>query len=114
MGVDGVTGFEAIVVGFCSVFTAPTAVTFATLVRGWVQCLGRPSVPRLLAVVEEVTKSPSIYARFFRCARWDLAELWRLLVTEVLVPWFAPAGRLLFPTNGTTSAKWQSQSPLAR
>ena len=106
MGMGSVAGFEAIVVGFCSVFTAPTAVTFATLVRGWVQCLGRPTVRRLLAVVDEVTKSPSTYARFFRCARWDFAELWRVVVTEVLVPWFAPAGRLLFALDDTTCTKF--------
>jgi len=106
MSVDSVTGFEAIVMGFFSVFTAPTAVTFATLVRGWVQCLGRPTVRRLLAVVEEVTKSPSTYARFFRCARWDPGELWRVLVIEVLVPWFAPAGQLLFAVDDTTCTKF--------
>jgi len=106
MGVNSVADFEALVAVFFGVFTVPTAVTFATLVHGWVQCLGRPTVRRLVAVVEEVTKSPSTYARFFRCARWDLGELWRVLVTEMLVPWFAPAGRPLFALDDTTCTKF--------
>ncbi len=106
MGIGSVADFEVAVALFFGVFTAPTAVTFATLVRGWVQCLGRPTVRRLLAVVEEVTKSPSTYARFFRRARWDLGELWRVLVTEMLVPWFAPAGRPLFALDDTTCTKF--------
>jgi hypothetical protein len=44
MRADSVACFEAIVVGFSSAFTAPTAGVFLTLVRGWVQCLGRRSV----------------------------------------------------------------------
>lgn len=106
MGVNGVADFEALVAVFFGVFTVPTAVTFGTLVRGWVQCLGRPTVRRFLAVVAEGTKSPSTYARFFRCARGEFAELWRLLVTEVLVPWFAPAGQLLFALDDTTCTKF--------
>jgi len=84
----------------------PTAQTFLTLVQGWVLCLGRPTARRLLAVVDGKVKSLSAYARFSRCARWEMQELWRRLVVEVLVPWFAATGRIIFATDDTTCDKF--------
>lgn len=106
MGADSVAGFGAIAAVFLGAFTVPTAQTFLTLVQGWVLCLGRPTVRRLVSVVDGKVKSLSAYARFYRCARWEMQELWRLLVVEVLVPWFAPTGRLIFATDDTTCDKF--------
>ena len=106
MGVVSVAGFEGLVTVFFSVFTAPTAGVFLTLVRGWVLCLGRPTIWRLYRVAGVTLASLWACARFFRAARWELAELWRRLVVEVLMPWFAPTGRLLVAGDDTTNDKF--------
>ena len=102
---NSVSTFEAIVISLLPAFTEPTGQTFVTLVRGWVQCLGRPTIRRLLAVVQGTVKSPSSYARFFRTARWQWDELWQLLVVDILVPWFCAKGKLLFAVDDTTADK---------
>lgn len=101
-----VADFEALVAVFFGAFTAPTAQVYLTLVRGWVQCLGRPTIRRLVSVVDGAVRSLSTYARFFRTARWGIQELWRLLVVEVLAPWFPPVGRLIFAGDDTTCDKF--------
>jgi len=102
---DSVSSFEALVICLFPAFTSPTAATFKTLVGCWVQCLGRPTIYRLLASTAEATKSSSTYARFFRYARWAMDVLSRLLIVEVLVPWFAKVGKLLFMCDDTTCDK---------
>jgi len=106
MGAVSVAGFEGIVAVFFSACTAPTAGAFQTLVRGWVLCLGRPTTWRLYRVCGVGLASLWACARFFRAARWELAELWRRLVVEVLVPWFAATGRLLVAGDDTTNTKF--------
>lgn len=103
---DTVAGFEAMVISFSPVFTVPSAASFLTLVAGWVQCLGRPTIRRLLGVVDGATKSASSYSRFFRCGRWCFNEVWRWLVTGLLVPRLAGSGRLLLGCDDTTCDKF--------
>ena len=103
---DTVTAFEAIVISFSPVFTAPSAESFVTLVAAWVQCLGRPTIRRLLLVVEGATKSLSSYSRFFRCARWSFDAVWKWFVTGLLVPRLAPEGRLIMACDDTTCDKF--------
>jgi hypothetical protein len=103
--VNSVSTFEELVISFLPVFTEPTGQWFVTLVRGGVQCLGRPMIRRLLSVVEGTVKSPSSYARFFRTACWQWDELWQQLVVNILVPWFCAKGKLLFVVDDTTTDK---------
>jgi hypothetical protein len=103
---DTVAGFEAFVISFSPVFTAPSAVSFVTLVAAWVQCLGRPTIRRLVAVVDGATKSASSYSRFFRCGRWCFDEVWRWLLVGLLVPLFARVGRLVMACDDTTCDKY--------
>lgn len=101
-----VAAFEAIVISFSAMFTVPSARNFATLVAAWVQCLGRPTIRRLLSVVDGPTKSSSSYSRFFRCGRWCFDSVWKWLVTGLLVPWLAPAGRVVLACDDTTCDKF--------
>jgi hypothetical protein len=75
-------------------------------VRGWVQCLGRRSIRRVLAAAGEAARSASTFSRFFRSAAWEFADLWRWLIVQVLVPWFAATGRLVFAIDETTCDKF--------
>jgi len=102
---DSVSSFEVLVICFFPAFTGPTAATFKTLVSCWVQCLGRPTICRLLASAAEATKSASTYARFFRCAHWEFDFLSWVLIVRILVPWFAKEGQLLFACDDTTCDK---------
>jgi hypothetical protein len=102
---DSVSCFEALVISFSPAFTSPTASAFKTLVGCWVQCLGRPTIRRLVAVCTEATKSASTYARFFRCSPWDFDFVSWVLIVKVLVPWFARVGKLLFACDDTTCDK---------
>lgn len=98
--------FEAIVASFASAFTAPTAKAFVALVCAWAQCLGRPTARRLaLAGAGEAGCAASAFARFFRRSRWDLDDLWRHFVADLLVPALAPEGRLALSCDDTTCAK---------
>jgi hypothetical protein len=104
-----VAGFEAIVALFFGAFTAPTAPVFLTVVRGWVLCLGRPTIRRLVAAAGGPGVALRLLwaaARFFRLSSWELQELWRLLAVKVLVPWFAATGRVLFAGDDTTCDKF--------
>ena len=101
-----VAAFEAIVTSFSPVFTAPSARSFITLVAAWVQCLGRPTIRRLRSVVDGATKSSSSYSRFFRCGRWSFDEVWKWLLTGLLVPRLASAGRLILACDDTTCDKF--------
>ena len=101
-----VTAFDAIVISFSPVFTAPAAESFVTLVAAWVQCLGRPTIRRLLLVVDGTTKSRSSYSRFFRCARWSFDAVWKWLLTGLLAPRLAPDGRLILACDDTTCDKF--------
>lgn len=106
MGADSVAEFEAIVLVCSGAFTRPTARVFLTLVRGWVQCLGRPAIRRLVSVVDGAALLVWACARFFRRSRWGMQELWRILVIEVLVPKFAATGRLIVAADDTTCEKF--------
>jgi hypothetical protein len=106
MGADSVASFESLVALFFGVFTVPTVPVFLTLVRGWVLCLGRPTIRRLVSVVDGAGPLLWACARFFRKSRWGMQELWRVVVIEVLVPWVAAVGRLIVAADDTTCDKF--------
>jgi hypothetical protein len=102
-----VSAFQMLVLSLAACFTAPTRETFTALAVGWVLCMGRPTVRRIVASAGELaTKHESTYHRFFRTARWCVDELWEVLFVRVVVPFFAPTGKIVLAGDDTTCHKW--------
>jgi hypothetical protein len=77
---------------FFPIFTAPTAQIFTALVNGWVLCTARRTVTGMIRFGRLFIERPhDAFHRFFSCARWSTAELWRLLAI-LLVKKFYPTG----------------------
>lgn len=102
-----VSALEGLILSLAASFTAPTQATFATLVAGWVLCLGRRCVTRVVAsAAERATKHWSTYHRFFRRARWEPDELFLRCAETVLVPRLAASGKLVLAGDDTTCGKF--------
>lgn len=102
-----VSAFEGLVLSLAASFTTPTQSTFASLAAGWVLCLGRRCVTRVVAsAAERAGKHLSTYHRFFRTARWEPDELFLRLATQVLVPRLAASGKLVLAGDDTTCSKF--------
>jgi hypothetical protein len=102
-----VSAFDALAITLCDAFQARSAKNFLTIVRGFVLCLGRPTVTNLARVTGEPSpERPSRLHRFFSRAVWDPTELARLLVVRVLVPIFVPSGPVTIAADETTMAKF--------
>ena len=78
--------FQAIVLSFAPVFTAPSFQNFATLASGWVLCSGRHTITRVLlcGCGPGRRKHFSTLYRFFSRARWDTDRLGRVLLSLLL------------------------------
>lgn len=101
-----ISAFEAMLLSFIPCFTAPTYETFVAVATGWILCLGRPTIVRIVASAGEFAKKHlSTYHRFFRTARWELDDIFKVLVTRLLVPWFAPTGEIVIAGDDTTCGK---------
>lgn len=102
-----VSAFEMLLLSFGACFTAPTRETFAAVAVGWVLCMGRPTVRRIVASAGELaTKHESTYHRFFRKARWCIGGLCEVLFVRVVVPFFAPTGKIVLAGDDTTCHKY--------
>jgi hypothetical protein len=87
-------------------FTAPTKETFAALVTGWVLCLGRHTITRIVnSAAERAEKHVSSYRRFFSRARWNPDEPFLDLFTKTLVPLVANTGTIDLAADDSTCAK---------
>ena len=101
------SAFEAALLNLLPVFTAPSAQSFLAVAWGWVLCLGRPTMPRIVGCAgARVSKHVTSYNRLFSKAAWDMDALWRLLLTRVVVPALAPEGPLLFAADDTTTHRF--------
>jgi hypothetical protein len=57
---------------FADCFTAPSFETFGHLMTGWVLCVGRRTITRVIEAADAVTlKHHTSFQRFFRLAAWD-------------------------------------------
>ena len=98
--------FDTLLQTLCRACHAPSAVNCQTLAYGLVLCLGRPTVRnRLPATNQPVTKHESAYHRFFARAAWGIEVLTRLLLCQIIIPWFVPDGPLHLAGDDTTWAK---------
>jgi hypothetical protein len=69
--------------------------------------LGRPTITRVVASAGQfATKHVSTFRRFFRCTRWCLDDVWRVLVVRILVPYLAPTGKIILAGDDTTCHKY--------
>lgn len=101
-----ITVFESMLQVLSGAFNAPSAENFRTLMRGLVLCLGRPTVRNLLRATDEgVKKHETAYHRFYSRAVWTVEELYELLVKHVVIPRFAPEGRIRVCGDDTTAGK---------
>ena len=102
-----VSAFGAMVLSLAGGFTAPTKETFAVLATGWVLCLGRHTVTRVIAsAAERAGKHLASYRRFFSRARWEPDGLFTELLTKVLVPLVAADGEILLAGDDSTCSKF--------
>ena len=102
-----VSAFEAMLLSLAACFTAPTRETFLAVATGWVLCLGRPAVTRIVrSAGSRARKHLATYHRFFRAARWSVDDLFLTFVTRILVPLVAPAGKIVLAGDDTTCTKF--------
>jgi hypothetical protein len=78
-------------------FTEPTFVTFLHIATGWVLCRSKPTVTSLVCTIGtsllgHAAKHWTVYERFFYRAVWDLFDLSRLLLVEVVAPLIQACG----------------------
>jgi hypothetical protein len=86
--------WKALLISFAPMFTAPSFGNFATLATGWVLCLGRRTISRVIqfgGVADDDRRHHSNLYRFFSRARWDPDELgarvFKLLLPRIPESW---------------------------
>ena len=86
--------WEALLTSFSAMFTAPSFGNFTTLATGWVLCVGRRTISRVIQfgeVADDERRHHSIFYRFFSRASWDADELgarvFRLLLPLIPDEW---------------------------
>jgi hypothetical protein len=103
---DGSLTLGLVLQSFEACFTQPSWALLLLLVQGWILCPGRHTLTRLYAVSQIAGRPRSLHAyyRFFRCAKWSFAELWRRLAQQ-LVARFYPTGPLPIQIDDTAFHK---------
>ena len=93
--------WQAILQYFFPIFAVPTAQIFAALASGWVLCTARRTVGGMIRFAELFAGRPhDAFHRFFSCAQWSVAELWRLLAV-LLIKKFYPGGTIPLDLDDT-------------
>jgi len=88
------SSWQAICQHFFQIFTVPTANIFIPLLNGWILCTAKRTVTGIIRFAELFIERPhDAYHRFFSCAVWSVADLWRLLAI-ILIKTFYPAGTI--------------------
>jgi hypothetical protein len=88
------SSWQSIINYFFPIFTTPTANIFACLASGWVLCTGRRTVTGMIRFAELFIGRPhDAFHRFFSCARWSVAEFWRMLAI-LLIEKFYPTSTI--------------------
>lgn len=102
-----VSSFERVVLALGPSFSKPTAETFRSLAWGWVLCLGRRTLTRVVSCMgDRATKAVESYNRFFSKSRWDLAEVWRAALVNIVLPLLCPKGAVRIAVDDTTTQRW--------
>ena len=74
---DSASHFSDLLVNFAAMFTRPSFDNFAMLVTGWIACVGRRQISRVIrfgSVLGDCKQHAALY-RFFSRARWSTDEL---------------------------------------
>lgn len=75
-------------------FTRPSLALFRELATGWVLCLGRRTVTRIIPLADpDGERAHDAYHRFLRAGRWSTSNIWGRL-SRLLVNRFAATGRI--------------------
>lgn len=75
----------ALLESFKPCFTAPTYRRFSVLVVGWILCCSRRWITRVaLASGSLPDRHHAGFHRFFTVARWEMDDVWRVLLTHML------------------------------
>jgi len=88
-----VSTFSELLLSFSPIMTSPTFENFLVIVRGWILCIGRRTVTRVIQAAGAVgEKHYSVYHRFFSRARWCIDKVSRVVLSLALkfVPKDAP------------------------
>src|SRR5262245_56474297 len=87
--------FVGLITAFEACFAAPSFRNFATLVTGWVHCLGRRTVTAVVTAAGAVgERHISVYHRFFARAQWALDDVGQV-VFRLAMRWI-PADQPLY------------------
>lgn len=90
---------------FESCFTAPSFRNFATLVSGWLHCLGRRTVTAVALASGAVgERHISVFHRFFSRARWSLDAVGHV-VFKLALPWLPRGQPIYLPLDDTLARK---------
>ena len=83
---DGASHFSDLLVNFSAMFTGPSFDNFVTLVTGWIACVGRRQISRVIqfGAVHDAGRHHSVFYRFFSRARWNADELGKRIFGLVL------------------------------
>src|SRR5512133_1759231 len=92
-----VPAWQALCQRLSPAFADPTFVTFLHIATGWVLCRSKPTVTNLVCTIGtsllgHAAKHWTVYERFFYRAVWDLLDLSRLLLVEVVAPLIQACG----------------------
>jgi len=93
---DSASHFSDLLVNFSAMFTGPSFNNFATLVAGWITCIGRRQISRVIrfgCVLGEGKQHAALY-RFFSRARWSTDGLGETIFKLALK--HIPAGEKIY------------------
>jgi len=86
---------------FLFIFTTPGAKTFVRLIEGWILCTVRRTITGILPFADPANeRAHDTYHRFFPDARWNTADLWRIL-TRILIAIFCRNGTITLALDDT-------------
>lgn len=92
--------FQSILSGFAPLFTGASYANFTALVGGWIMCVGRHSISRVIQFAGVVGhRHHSVFYRFFSRARWATDSLGFMLVRMALE--IVPGKELLLIVDDT-------------
>ncbi|HUW82731.1 MAG TPA: transposase [Phycisphaerae bacterium] len=98
-----VSSFQELLQQVSCVMTAPTFVSFVTIVTGWVFARRRTITGMILAADAVNSKHHSAFHRVFATARWSLDAL-GLAVFDLILPWLGK-GPVLLALDDTLARK---------
>ena len=96
-----------LLVNFSSMFSRPSFINFTTLATGWLLCVGRRTISRVIqfgGCGAEQRRHHSILYRFFSRAKWDAGELGERIF-ECVLPMISEQWGVLLLVDDTLCRK---------